>query len=541
MAAMRMPFFNKRTSQSDITSPNPLDGNSILAYYTKLFGLSFEDFPQPGSEYATTGVWLNDGLFDNPKNPPVMKIWEKDQVEPPVPFLKEIWKKSRDFFKQMTDVCDPVYTTDDWPDLWSSIIAFYKQYSFREIVVMSAKRYDSKEKGNFGGIGLTEEQSSYFYSIGGGDGSWGAFYDVSSLYPIRTFVFGCSAYLQLIHGRFKGKEFTGGPYQLLKSIPDSYGTSFEAPNYLGVRSYDECNLFLPCEDSNFKNSFYDSAIMSATEYDHQLLTSTEVVNIKKTQNGKIDLKSYWNNKEYITKTYDAVFITIPSWLLELKVRFEGFSEKQFPRKVITALARTHWETSCKVFIPLKPTFFTDKNNRIPQLIVSDSFIHDVYAYKYSVLPDDYGPALLISYTWEDDATKFISYTDEELAGACIAELDRICMRATNIKQSIEPYIDGHRIPFQSVIHWEAEPYSMGCARLYRPDTYDLTKQTLLYNQNNSSKSNLYFAGEGYDFYAGWTEPSYRGAIDGIIHFCNNFKISFNNKDFDFSKYPKVIE
>ena len=48
---------------------------------------------------------------------------------------------------------------------------------------------------------MTAQESAIFYSIGIGDGSWGAFYDVCCIYPIRTAIFGFSSHLQLIHGR----------------------------------------------------------------------------------------------------------------------------------------------------------------------------------------------------------------------------------------------------------------------------------------------------------------------------------------------------
>ena len=50
-------------------------------------------------------------------------------------------------------------------------------------------------------MGMSAEESAIFYAIGIGDGSWGAFYDVCSLYPLRTAIFGFSSQLQLIHGR----------------------------------------------------------------------------------------------------------------------------------------------------------------------------------------------------------------------------------------------------------------------------------------------------------------------------------------------------
>ncbi|ABZ00144.1 hypothetical protein PputGB1_4255 [Pseudomonas putida GB-1] len=42
----------------------------------------------------------------------------------------------------------------------------------------------------------------------------------------------------------------------------------------------------------------------------------------------------------------------------------------------------HWETSCKVYAPLKKHYL-DRNSALPQILVTDSFVHDVYAYRYN--------------------------------------------------------------------------------------------------------------------------------------------------------------
>lgn len=45
MGAMRMPMFNR-------ADESPLEGQSLLAYYCKLFDLRLSDFPNPGTKYA---------------------------------------------------------------------------------------------------------------------------------------------------------------------------------------------------------------------------------------------------------------------------------------------------------------------------------------------------------------------------------------------------------------------------------------------------------------------------------------------------------
>ena len=135
--------------------------------------------------------------------------------------------------------------------------------------------------------------------------------------------------------------------------------------------------------------------------------------------------------------FDAVIMTLPSWIIETQIQLENFSQPMLPHSVINAYKTAHWETSCKVYAPLKKTFLT-KNKKIPQIIITDSFIHDVYTYRYNeTYPYD---CILLSYTWEDDASKLASFDDKTLVTTCIKELDRILLRSSNVKTPISPYM-----------------------------------------------------------------------------------------------------
>jgi len=70
-------------------------------------------------------------------------------------------------------------------------VKVYDEMNFRQLVRLEAvEKYDPKRPGYFGGLGMDSQQSRVFYVIGMGDGGWGAFYDISSLYILRTALFG---------------------------------------------------------------------------------------------------------------------------------------------------------------------------------------------------------------------------------------------------------------------------------------------------------------------------------------------------------------
>lgn len=312
-------------------------------------------------------------------------------------------------------------------------------------------------------------------------------------------------------------------------MSDSRGLQFQAPAYIGLAALDECLLFMDIEGPD--SSLYRHLL---TRKDG-LLTDSSVSGLHKQPDGKIRVEYRWQHSQpervqLLDAAFDSVILTTPSWLIETNMRLEGFSQEMLPRSVIDAWTHAHWETSCKIYAPLHKSFL-DLNKRLPQILVTDSFVHDVYAYRYNDrYPED---CILLSYTWEDDATKLAVFTDDELGDKCIKELDRILLRCSNIAEPISPYIDTRNIRIQ---RWMTDRNALGCAKLYRPGTYYDAVSLMKYNRDFSCASGLYLAGESFSVDAGWTEPCLRTAIDAVINLCNHTSARFNG-GFDLVHYP----
>lgn len=183
-----------------------------------------------------------------------------------------------------------------------------------------------------------------------------------------------------------------------------------------------------------------------------------------------------------------------------------------------------------MYAPLSKDFLSTKS-LIPQILVTDTFVHDVYMYRYN---DHYkDDCILLSYTWEDDAVKLASFTDQELVEKCMSELDRILLRCSNVKQRISPFIDSHGAVFQ---RWITDRNALGCAKLYRAGTYYDAVSLMRYNRAFGGVSGLYLSGESFSVDAGWTEPCLRGAIDAVIHICDKTQAQFNG-GFSMDDYP----
>ncbi len=273
MGAMRMPFFN-------MSDESPKEGRSLMAYYADAFELVHSDFPNPGSPAVrSTGIYLREGSIEG-NNEPTMLIWKNTdgKTAPPGEMLGAVFAKWKIFAERMTLHVSEHYGSERWEDMWASIVKKYESVSFRDLVKMPAiDRWSPSEPGNFGGMGMTAQESAVFYSIGIGDGSWGAFYDVCSIYPIRTAIFGFSSHLQLIHGRVNADGTPiASPYLNATEIVDSGGLHFNTPKYVGLGALAESLLFIKSDDTH--ESLYEHLIKSPSG----LLTNSSVTKIKKT-------------------------------------------------------------------------------------------------------------------------------------------------------------------------------------------------------------------------------------------------------------------
>ena len=526
MGAMRMPFF---------TAPG--SGNCVLDYYISNFGITTQDFPDPGSKAVPiSGVYVNNGTGpDGTYQTPTMDLWKGGQA-PTQPDYLAIYNAWSSFQCLIQSAAMAAWNTTNWTTFWQSVVVNYWDKNFRELAFMPAiTSVDPGNPGFFGGLGLTEDQAQLLYVIGVGDGGWGAFYDISCLYVFRTIIFGFGVNHQLIQGTFSDGVFKPGP-QYNTPTYDSAGVQMSSPNYLGLQSFAECLFYTPVKSNSpaANNMSLYQACQNAN-----MPTSLFVNNpIQSIQQGMNSQLMVWTQNAVSPIAYDAVIITPTTWALEMSQKsmpgtqpiFSGFTTQQIPLEVMTAIKESHWITSSKVFFPLKQRYW--EVSKIPQVISTDTFLQDVYG--IAAGPNDPG-VILVSYTWEDDATKLESDDDATLGARCINELDRICLQT--LGTTISQYVDLSQPA--TVIHWEQQPTYRACAKLYREMSFDMDYSLLTFNQNQSASSGIYFAGEGYSVEGGWTEPALQSALDAVLNLLNNTGATFSVPGFDFAtNYPQ---
>lgn len=526
LGAMRFPLFN---------------GNSVMKHYFDQFKITTQAFPDPGT--VDTGIWLNQGRGASGARPNIdIDLWKASDQQPPADFTS-VWKKWEAFNKLVTDEqygMPHAYALGEeaWQAWWLSFANYYRERNFLEIALTPAKPKDPSTvtEPYFGGLGMTAEEARLFYTIGAGDGSWGAFFALSCLYPIRTLLCGFGEDHQLVQGRFINGQFDERAPEYGKESFDSLFQKFRGPYYIGIQSLAESLFYTPMatNDGSAESLYAQLNRSSAPELTNGLnLFISSNVSVFKRKGSLIELTSVIRGRDF-TADYDIVICTPTTWAVQTSLP-SVFEE--LPSYFWDAYHSSHWITSCKVFYPLKEKYWAKAGNKIPQIIVSDTALQDSYGYSCDVPAGTKDPGvLLLSYTWEDDAIKLLADVgqDASFGSRMLSELNKITTSAASIQQSITDYVVADTPIIQ---HWTSEPYYRGCAKLYHPGNEFENYNLLKHNQTNGKGTNLYLAGEGTSVYGGWTEPALRHALDAVVNIVNDTGGTFK-EGFSFSDYPQ---
>lgn len=514
MGAMRFPFFGAPGSK-----------NCVLDYYlTSEANCATEAFPNPGAAPGGTGIYVNRGF--GPKDEfssPTLISWPKSERAPNPPQdpnLKVVYTKVTNFVGFFSGIVGKLYVdADNWPSTWQKISNNYEQLTVSDLVYTPATS-TYNDDGWFGGFGMDDQEAQLFALIGSGDGSWGAFYEVSAMWFIRCVMFGFNSNLQSVVGIL---DKSGLPYYG-ETVHDSNGTQYPGPLYRGIQTLSEWLLYQKAPGAG--QSLYDAAIDSSEGT--ALFVKTVVRKITK-QGNKIQI-DYDLDGEVKTITVDYAILTPTLWSSQVGIELSGFDNKNdFPDEVISARNSQHNITSCKVFYRLKENFWENPDVKIPQILVTDDFAQDGYGVSWNGTTGVY----LVSYTWEDDAVKILPEDDKDLADLMVTKLDEIT--GSTVGQKLSAYLDMDSGP--TIIHWSKQPSYRGCAKLYRQRNWALNYALISYNQTLSKNSGVYLAGENYGVEGGWTEPALRLAIDAVINLVRNDGGTFNNGFSPSDNYP----
>ncbi|MFC9652541.1 flavin monoamine oxidase family protein [Streptomyces sp. NPDC056937] len=219
------------------------------------------------------------------------------------------------------------------------------------------------------------------------------------------------------------------------------------------------------------------------------------------------------------RTYRAAVFTAQSWLLLSKIACD---DSLFPIDHWTAMERTHYMESSKLFVPVDRPFWLDPavdDRGVPtgrdtmSMTLTDRMTRGTY------LLDD-GPdrpaVICLSYTWCDDSLKWLPLSAEERMEVMLNSLREIYPRVD---------IRKHLIGSPVTVSWENEPYFMGAFKANLPGHYRYQRRLFTHFMQDrlpADKRGIFLAGDDISWTAGWAEGAVQTALNAVWGVMNHF-------------------
>lgn len=205
--------------------------------------------------------------------------------------------------------------------------------------------------------------------------------------------------------------------------------------------------------------------------------------------------------------YPAVVTTCQSWLLSTRIHTE---EALFPAQLWTAIERSHYMQSSKTFVMVDRPFWKDIDPDTGREVLSMTLTDRLNRATY--LLDD-GPdkpaVILLSYTWNDDALKWLALDADQRVELMLHSL-----------QQIYPGVDiaSHIVGQPITVSWEADPNFMGAFKANLPGHYRYQQRLFSHFKQDKlpeHQRGIFLAGDDVSFTAGWAEGAVTTGLNAV--------------------------
>ncbi|MFD6151767.1 flavin monoamine oxidase family protein [Streptomyces sp. NPDC060243] len=207
------------------------------------------------------------------------------------------------------------------------------------------------------------------------------------------------------------------------------------------------------------------------------------------------------------RTYKAAVFTAQSWMLLSQIACD---DDLFPIDHWTAIERTHYMESSKLFVPVDRPFWKDKDPATGRDVMSMTLTDRMTRGTYLL---DNGPdrpaAICLSYTWCDDSLKWLPLSAHARMEVMLKSLGEIY-----------PNVDirGHIIGDPVTVSWEDEPYFMGAFKANLPGHYRYQRRLFTHFAQEhlpADRRGLFLAGDDISWTAGWAEGAVQTALNAV--------------------------
>jgi tryptophan 2-monooxygenase len=212
------------------------------------------------------------------------------------------------------------------------------------------------------------------------------------------------------------------------------------------------------------------------------------------------------------RSYRAAVFTAQSWMLLAKISCD---ESLFPIDHWTAIERTHYMESSKLFVPVDRPFWRDTDPRTGRDTMSMTLTDRMTRGTYLLDDGPDRPAVIcLSYTWCDDSSKWLPLTAHERMEVMLKSLGEIYPGV-----DIRKHITGNPV----TVSWEDEPYFMGAFKANLPGHYRYQRRLFTHFMQDllpADQRGIFLAGDDVSWTAGWAEGAVQTALNavwGVMH------------------------
>ncbi len=214
------------------------------------------------------------------------------------------------------------------------------------------------------------------------------------------------------------------------------------------------------------------------------------------------------------ETFPAVVYTAQSWMLLNNIKTD---ERLLPTDHWTAIERTHYMGSSKVFVLVDRPFWKDidpaTGREVMSMTLSDRMNRGTYLLDFG---DDRPGLICLSYTWADDSLKLLPLNPTE-------RMDLMLKSLAEIYPGVD--IRSHVIATPVTLTWESERHFMGAFKANLPGHYRYQHRLYTHFMQDrlaEEHRGLFLAGDDVSWTAGWAEGAVTTALNAVWGVMNHF-------------------
>ncbi len=208
-----------------------------------------------------------------------------------------------------------------------------------------------------------------------------------------------------------------------------------------------------------------------------------------------------------TARFAAVIVTCQVWLLSARI---DCAESLFHHDMWMAMERSHYMQSSKTFVMVDRPFWRDVDpvtgRDTMSVTLSDRMTRGTYLI-------DNGPGrrgvICLSYTWNDDAMKWLSLPPDERVRLMLHALRQIYPDLN---------ISKHIIGSPITVSWESDPNFMGAFKANLPGHYRYQRRLFSHFMQRDlppGQRGIFLAGDDISWTAGWAEGAITTALNAV--------------------------